>query len=183
MYRRSYALLAFTTILFTFYVSLLPFRLRFEPWPDVWAEFASAMSASSERISRTNFLANVLLFVPVGLGLMGAQLAERPRRLARSVRAAAMTLLLSVAASLTAEFLQVFAPRRVVSPADVVAQTSGCGVGIVAWVMAGDSLTTWMRGLASRHRDDRVARLLTAYAAAWIIVNLAPFDIIVDLDL
>ena len=65
---------------FTVYVSLLPFRLQAVPWDVAWGHFAAAMTTWPRRVARANFLANLLLFVPIGFGLAGAWLADRPRR-------------------------------------------------------------------------------------------------------
>jgi VanZ family protein len=78
------------------------------------------------------------------------------------------------------EFLQVFAPGRIPSIYDIVAQTIGCCIGIVAWFVAGPSLTAWLRAAFDRARNDRLGRMLAAYAVAWSFVNLAPFDITLD---
>jgi glycopeptide antibiotics resistance protein len=173
--RGTCAVLAAGTVAFAFYVSLIPFR--FEPMPlgAAWADFQRVMSTWPPRVPRVNFLANVLLFVPVGVGLSGALRADRGRRLTPGTWPA--VLCTSVAASLTAEFLQEFAPRRVVSLPDVVAQTIGCGIGILVWLGVGPELIHWIRETRRRTHRDRLTRVLTAYAALWAFANLAPFDI------
>ena len=128
---------------FALYVSLLPFRLQPVSLDAAWDHFRLAMSSWPPRLPRVNFLANVLLFVPVGFGLCGALRADRERRI--TLGALLVVLCASVAASLTAEFLQEFAPRRVVSAPDVVAQTIGCGIGIVTWLGLGPELIQWIR--------------------------------------
>lgn len=181
--KRVYGLLALGVIAFAIYISLIPFNLQLLSLEDIWARFQEIQAArSARRVSRTNFLANVLLFVPIGFGLMGALRVDR-RPGARDLAAALLVVLpISIAVSFTAELLQVMAPGRVPGLVDVVAQTIGCGVGIVAWIATGPRVTMWLRGAASRHHEDRIARALTAYAAAWIFVNLAPFDITLDLE-
>lgn len=178
--RRTYALLALLVMAFTVYVSLIPFEFRGVRFDRAIVRFSRVMqSPHVEQMSRTNYLANILLFVPVGFGLSGALLLGRRRPLS-VVLAAVCILPASIAVSLTAEFLQIFVPGRVVSRADVNAQTLGCLIGIAAWLVAGEGITRWVRGASDRHRGDRVARALSAYAAIWTFVNLAPFDITVD---
>lgn len=178
--RRSYALLALLVMAFTIYVSLIPFEFRGVRFDRAVAQFSRVMqSPYVERMSRTNYMANILLFVPMGFGLGGALLLGRRTPLCVALSAVCIVPA-SVAISLTAEFLQMFVPGRVVSRADVNAQTLGCLIGIAAWLVAGEGLTRWVRGASDRHRGDRVARALSAYAAIWMFVNLAPFDITVD---
>lgn len=178
--RRVYGWIAAATAAFAIYVSLIPFEFRFVPFGHARARFERVMfTAHVERTSRSNYLANALLFVPVGFGASGALLAGRRRSAA--LAAVPATLALSVAVSGTAEFLQIFVPGRIVSRADVVAQTLGCAAGIAAWMAAGRWLTAWLRAASDRQRGDRVARALSAYAVLWVFVKLAPFDFTVDL--
>jgi glycopeptide antibiotics resistance protein len=72
--------------------------------------------------SRVEFLANVAMFVPIGvffLLLMGRQwwLAA---------------VFAGVAATFTIEFAQLFLPTRVPDPRDVVANSAGAAIGVIA---------------------------------------------------
>jgi VanZ family protein len=178
--RRAFAWLAVVVVAFALYVSLLPFRLQPVPLDAAWDDFRLMMSSWPGRVPRVNFLANILLFVPVGFGLCGALRADRERRL--TVGALLVVLCASVTASLTAEFLQEFAPRRVVSASDVLAQTIGCAIGVVAWLGVGPELIQWIRETRRRTHHDRITRALVAYAAFWAFANLAPFDITLNVD-
>ncbi|HEU4691981.1 MAG TPA: VanZ family protein [Vicinamibacterales bacterium] len=181
MNRTTYAWLALGIMVFTIYASLIPFEFRWVPSDRATRRFEQVMLGERpERPSRSNFLANLLLFVPIGFGLAGAVFLDRRVTPAVMVRAAGI-LPASLAVSFTAEFLQVYAPARVVSRYDVLAQTLGCGVGVVGWALAGPRLTSWLRTASDRSRGDRLARALSAYAAVWVFVSLAPFDLTVDL--
>ncbi|MEO7273221.1 MAG: VanZ family protein [Vicinamibacterales bacterium] len=180
--RRTYAWLAGAAIAFVFYASLIPFHLTPVPLGDALQHFKAAiLSASLGRMSRTNFLANVLLTVPVGFGLAGARLCDRGWRVRSVLGAAIVALGAGLLVSLGAEFLQEFAPGRVPALADVQAQMIGCLAGVIAWLVAGPTLTTWVRMAQLRRGHDRLAQVLIAYAFVWASVNLAPFDITLDL--
>jgi len=179
--RRACAWLAGAVSAFAIYASLIPFEFRPVRLERAAARFEGIMlSPRAERTSRSNYLANALLFVPIGFGLAGALLADRPGR-ARAALAVPAALSISVGVSGTAEFLQIFTPQRIVSKADVTAQTLGAVLGIAAWLAAGDRLARWLRTASDRQRGDRVARALSAYAFVWSFVGLAPFDLTVDL--
>ena len=180
--RRTYAWLAVAAMAFAIYVSLIPFRFRGLPfWPALHTFAIVISTPDTGRVSRTNFLANLLLFIPIGFAVIGALLVDRRPGVLRAVAAGATTLLVGVGVSLTAEFLQMFAPGRVPARADVNAQTAGCLAGIAAWLAIGPPLTLWLRGTHTRSARDRLSKALAGYAAAWTIVNLAPFDVTVDL--
>jgi VanZ family protein len=149
--------LAVVTVAFALYLSLL-IPAQAVPLDAAWDDFLLAMSSWPQRVPRVNFLANVLLFVPVGFGLCGALRADREPRL--TLRALLVVLCASVAASLAAEFLQEFAPRRVVSASDVLAQTTGCWVGIAAWLGVGPELIHWIRETRRHTHHDRPTRAL-----------------------
>lgn len=177
--RRSYLLLALLAMGFAVYGSLIPFDVRRVPLAEAWAQFREGiLSAPPARYSRSDVLANFLLFVPVGFSLAGAVLLERGR--AALLLAPFVIFPASLAASAVAEFVQIFTSDRVSSNLDIATQTVGTLVGVVAWLLIGTSLTRWIRDTLAASGDDRLARVLAGYAFAWIFVNLAPFDITVD---
>ena len=173
--------MALAVIAFAVYGSLIPFELRAVPLDSAWAQFRSGvLTFPSGRVSRSDVLANALLFVPVGFTLSGALLIDRKRWWA-IVPAAVVVLAVSVGVSGAAEFLQLFTSGRVPSGRDIAAQTIGCVIGMLAWAVSGQSLTMWLRKTLKAAPGDRLSRALAAYAAVWLFVNLAPFDITVDL--
>ena len=177
---RAYLALGAGFLLFALYGSLLPFRLDPLPLEAAWHQFTAVLFRfPPRRISRSDLLANALLFIPVGFTLAGALLIDRSRRFGL-IRATAAILPVSIAVSLLAEFLQTFTTSRVPSNTDVAAQTAGCLAGIAFWAVAGPALTQWLREAFAAAPEDRLSRVLTAFAAGWVFVNLVPFDISVD---
>jgi glycopeptide antibiotics resistance protein len=177
---RTYRWLALALVGFAIYVSLIPLDWQPVPMSAAWVDFWSSITSPDQRLSRTNFLANVLLFVPLGFFLMGTMLIDRRFSLVRFAAALALTATGSLLASGTAEFLQVFTPRRVPSGLDILAQSIGTLFGVATWVVTGRRFTSWVRTLVGARQQDRLVRLLGAYVAVWLFVNLAPFDITVD---
>lgn len=179
--RRAYLALAIAFIAFALYGSLLPFEFEPAGVGSAWAQFKAMLFAfPSRRISRSDLLANALLFVPVGYTLAGALLVDRGWRFALA-RATLLILPVSISVSLLVEFLQMFVGGRVPSNTDVAAQTIGCFGGITLWGLTGPAMTTWLRETFSTAAPaDRLSRALTAFAFVWVSVGLAPFDITVD---
>lgn len=179
--RGTWALLALSFLLFAAYASLLPFDLEPVPFDDAVSSFGNIVTHPLRvRLSRTDLVANVLLFVPVGFCLTGALRLGRARWWSGPV-ASVVALAVSVPWSLAIEFAQLFTADRVTSMADVGAQTLGTVVGVVLWEAFGDEVTGWLRqATGARSRAERVERALAAYVVLWAFVNLAPFDLTLD---
>ncbi|MGL4549689.1 MAG: VanZ family protein [Gemmataceae bacterium] len=171
---RGYALIAAGVMAFTLYGSLVPFGFRAVPLEEAFDGFARAMTAPPQRLSRSDGLANVLLGVPLGFALLGA--ARVDRRGAGWTTLAAVALLPACAAfAAGVEFLQLFEPSRTCSVTDVVAQTLGSAVGMLAWAVAGQRLTEGVRRAASG--EDGGVRLLVAYLALLAFIQVLPLDL------
>jgi VanZ family protein len=178
--RRSYAVVGLAFMAFAVYGSLLPFEFRPIPFGTALSTFSSVvLTRPPSRISRSDLLANALLFIPVGYALAGALLLGRAGGW-RTLRAAVTIVPISLSVSLVAEFLQLFAGNRVPSNTDIAAQLVGCLAGIAAWMLVGERFTVWLRETCAAKTDDRLARVLAGFAIGWVFVNLAPFDITVD---
>ena len=145
------------------------------------AHFQAVISTPAlGRVSRTNFLANLLLFSPGRLRARRGPLV-RPRPAGhRGPSPPPVVAGCRAVASLTAEFLQEFAPGRVPALADVDAQTVGCLAGVIAWLAAGPAMT---RGCAARSTGARgqVEQGAGGLRRRVDDRNLAPFDITLDL--
>jgi VanZ family protein len=182
--RRTYAYLAVALIAFAAYASLVPFNLRPRPMAEAVVALDRLLSWEvllGLRFSRTDLLANILLFVPVGFCLTGALRLHRTAWWSGPV-ATVVVAAIVVPVSLAIEFAQVFTADRIASPGDVAAQVLGAGIGLVVWEAAGPEVHTWLRAAHAAHtRAMRVERLLTAYAVLWAITNLAPFDMSIDI--
>ena len=179
--RRLYALAAIALATFTLYSSTVPFDFSALPMDIAWERFRDrAIVADWSRLSRTDALANALLFVPFGFVLTGALIAGRRSRLGKWL-APPVALTIAVAVSSLAEFLQIFLSERIPSNSDIAAQFAGAALGVSIWLVAGDAMSTWLHDTVTARRDDRLSRLLLGYAIAWTFVSLAPFDITVDI--
>jgi glycopeptide antibiotics resistance protein len=125
--------------------------------------------------SRTNFLANIVLFVPFGLFGAGAFRLDG-RSWASGGRWTGVLLLCSFFTSLTIESLQMFLPGRTPAMSDVIAQSAGTTVGLVSWLLIGSDLLAWSR----RRRDgggEPAVMLLQVVVACLIVGALFPLDV------
>lgn len=183
--RRTYALLALAFMGFAVYASLVPLSFQSLALDEALARFVDIVWQwpSLGSFSRSDAVANLLLFVPIGFCLSGVS-----RLGARAWWSGPFTtigvLTVALALSITVEFLQLFTAARTTSSGDIAAQFAGTLVGNVLWEAVGSDLTAWVRAtLGSETSGQRFERLLLAYAGAWALLSLAPFDLTLDLGL
>ncbi len=130
--------------------------------------------------SRANFLANILLFAPVGFFGAGA-LIGRTNRVWITAIAVSCLLFAAGALSLAVEVLQVMVPSRTPSLADVAAQMTGTIVGAGCWFAAHREVHAW----AARRTLAGVGPLETSlwvYAAVRALGLLLPLNVTVSLS-
>lgn len=164
-------------MLFIAYGSFVPFDLQPREWDDATAEFQTALGRWVSPGSRSDFVANILLGVPLGFCLLGAVRVDRPRRW----QTAGVGLLVAAGCGLFAaavEFAQLYFRERVSSGADVTAQTLGGLIGAGAWVLGGQWATDRLR----RAFDSDAVRatttpLLIGYAVLLLVVQTLPLDL------
>lgn len=157
--------------LFIVYGTTIPFEPVEQPI-SIAEGWKQAIEASSERSSRTDRVANVLLFLPLG-AVFAARLARSGVGLIGSVLLAAMT---GATLSISVETLQINLQMRVTSVSDVMTNTAGAILGgIVGWTMA---IRVWpllepkLRLGVAAHP---LAMLAVVASSGWALVEFAPF--------
>ncbi|HJZ90651.1 MAG TPA: VanZ family protein [Gemmataceae bacterium] len=170
---RHFAILTAAFTAFVIYGSLVPFHTRHVDLADAWDQYARAMFRVPRLASRSDWVANVLLFVPLGYLAAGAVAVDRRRRLAV---VALVPLMTGLSAGL--EFAQIWFPERYTSLNDVIGETVGGAIGVAAWLVAGQWVTDWARGLwANVGPGDWGARVLPVYLVFVVIAHGMPFDL------
>ena len=102
--------------------------------------------------SRADWVANLLLFVP--LGFMACGFLSRPGRLVRNIGTSFFVFAACIAQCVAIEFAQLYFPARTVSINDIVAESLGGAIGIAAWWLCGARVSAfwserWSRGIFS----------------------------------
>lgn len=161
-------------VAFVVYGSLVP--LDFTPLPlhQAWQTFRQAPFLQLGVESRADWVANGVLYVP--MGLLGARaLAALAGPWAGGVLAVVAGALLA----LSVEFAQVFFPPRTVSQNDLLAE----GLGTVLGVLAAGLLAPWLARWRTAWQQDRTRWLhlgLWAYALLYGLYALFPFDLLIS---
>lgn len=163
-------------VLFVVYGSLVPLEFRHIPLEQALAGFANIPMLDIGLEGRADWIANGVLYVPVGF-LTAALLAGHGVgwRLLSSVLAMGFGLALAVAV----EFTQLYFPPRTVSVNDLMAEGLGTALGVVlAW-----RGTAWLAGLQTvlrGHWREVAASLVPAGALVVLLISLFPFDLLVS---
>jgi VanZ family protein len=176
--RRDYLAAACFFTLIAIYGSLVP--LRFVPLSiaDAWNRFRDLPLLTLSIESRADWVANILLFIPIGFCGMATAIVDRPRLAIRSMLAAVAVLFLATLLSFAIEFTQIWFPPRTTSQNDIQAEIIGALVGIgFAWAFV-QPITQWLRQFATgRHPHARLIWLLEAYLAGLVIYQMLPLDL------
>ncbi|HJZ74730.1 MAG TPA: VanZ family protein [Vicinamibacterales bacterium] len=186
--QRVYATAAALFTAFAVWGSLFPFDFHAVPWSDALASFWSPWDVPVARWSVSDFVSNVLLFVPIGLCAMAAlagpaqggppvQGGRAARLKASPYGRIAFVLCGSLLLSTSIEFSQAFVSWRTPSVVDVGAETLGAACGIVVWWAMRDRLDALAGSGALMVRRSPIGeRLLLAYCAIFAAAWLVPAD-------
>ena len=175
---RWYAAAAAGVAAFIVYGSLVPFDFRDRAWADAVDSFRWAMADRVWPASRSDWLANVLLGVPLGFCLLGAVRVGSPGRAWPTLVTAVVLWPACVGLAVAVEFGQLYVPGRTCSGSDVAAQGLGAAVGMIGWAEFGPKLTIylarWLTGTAGR---SPVVRVFAAYAGMLGLILYMPLDL------
>jgi VanZ family protein len=173
--RRHYAVLSLLFAAFVVYGSVAPLHLHRMPFAEAVERFHLVLAQPIRVKSRSDWLANFLLLVPLGFLLMGTLCCDRPRRM--SVLATPLVVAACIALAVLVEFAQLYFPPRVSSINDISAQTVGGASGALLWLLSGQRLTADARRLWSDFgRRSTAHLLLPLYLFILLIVQTVPFD-------
>jgi glycopeptide antibiotics resistance protein len=176
---RFWLLLAATLYLvFVIYGSLVPLRFHSLPWEQAVERFRNMPYLALGAGSRADWVANILLFVPLCFLWTGV---VWPRRSLWRVPVAALVFAAGVGLSLAIEFVQVYFPQRTVSLNDIIAESIGAAIGIALWWALGDRALRWLQSLPLARGTTNIAqRLLAVYLVALFGYNLLPLDLTIS---
>jgi VanZ family protein len=164
---RRWAIVTAIAVVFIVYGSLYPFEFRWDtngPGP-----LLTLIRGWNARPGRGDFLANILLYFPLGFFFTLAI-----RKQAGASPTAALVFLTAAGLSITMEMLQYFDPGRVTAASDVYSNVLGVSIGI--------PLALFFRGQFSQqsaHATFHPAPLLLL--GAWVTDRLYPFIPVIDL--
>lgn len=160
------------------YGSLIPFEFQPRPVAEAWAAFLGARWFDVGLGARADWIANLLLYVPVGFTAAWLLAGRAQRGLSRLTRLlAAVVLCASIA--VIVEFAQLFFPPRTVSLGDVIAEWLGAFGGAVLWRALHARIAGARSALAAGGPVAlRVGVVL--YTVAYLATSLFPYDFLLS---
>ncbi|HNU10236.1 MAG TPA: VanZ family protein [Rubrivivax sp.] len=165
--------------IFIAYGSWVPLDFHAADPVEVWRRLWQWSGADALRAQRLDTAVNVLLTVPLGLGL--ALLWSGPGgRLGLFRQAAIVGLVLPL--SLLVEWGQGLLPGRSESLGDVLAQTAGTVIGLLLHALAGSPIRRRLAAIdAAMDLRSRAAQVLHLYLLGLLLFAVMPLDLTLDL--
>ena len=174
--RHHYRILTIAFLLFVIYGSLVPLHFESVDFEVARAKFFKRMARGISFDMRSDWAANVLLFIPLGFFCMGFLTADRPKPWMGLALVPFFALL-----SGAIEFAQIWFPPRDTNLNDIVAETMGGVIGVVGWLMLGQSGTVRIRQfLAGYGPGDWAIKALPAYLMFLVFTEGMPFDLTIS---
>jgi VanZ family protein len=177
--RKSYFFAAGAYLAFVVYGSLLPLDFRPGPLEDALRDFYHIPYIKLGADSRADWVANILLYIPLAYLGLGA-LSREGRIFLRAFQSLGV-FCFCVALSVAIEFAQQFFPPRTVSLNDLVAEALGTSVGIALWWTSGERLRRLFELVMSQGRSAAYSGALL-YSSAYLVLSLFPFDFLISAE-
>jgi glycopeptide antibiotics resistance protein len=178
--RRRFLILACAWTVFAVYGSLVPLHYQPIAFSDAVTRLRTLPPLWVGIGTRADWVANILLFIPLTFFWMGVVAAGRG--LVARVLGSVALIPLACAAAVAIEFAQIWFPNRTVSVNDIFAESIGGCIGIAAWWIAGSRLVSWLNEQAKTRRPRSVLRrALEAYLVTFVFFELLPFDLTISL--
>ena len=162
------------------YGSLLPFEFRDLGLAQAVDRFLNIRTLNITAGLRADWVANILLYIPLTLLLSAAWMAPGRFFIARTL-AAPPIVAIGVALAFAVEFAQIFTTGRTVSTNDLMAESIGAGLGAMIWLALGPAAPA----ISDRLRMggvDAFATLFAFYVVIYGLYALFPFDFVVTGD-
>jgi VanZ family protein len=177
--RRHYWWLGLGFLVLVVYGSLVPFDFTFRPLDEQIQRYRAALAEPVRFESRSDWAANVLLFIPLSFLLIAARAVDREPKAGWS--AGLIVLPLCTLLSAAIEFTQLYFPSRTTSLNDVVAESIGGLLGTALWLAGGQKITLWLRRFwVDLGGQGSAGSRLWAYIIFLALVHVMPMDLTIS---
>jgi len=175
--RKIYFIAGVAYLVFVVYGSLVPLDFRPRPLEAAFKEFYNIRYLKLGVASRADWVANILLYIPLAYLWLGA--LTRDGRVFLQAFLSIVVFCFCAALSVAVEFTQQFFPPRTVSLNDLIAEVLGSIAGIVLWWASGRRLRRLFELVMSQGRGAAYAGSIL-YSSAYLAFSLFPFDFLIS---
>ncbi|AFL75532.1 VanZ family protein [Thiocystis violascens] len=176
--RAPLLLAAFLYTLFVVYGSFVPLEYQPMPFHEAIARFRQVPFLNLGIGSRADWVANLLLFIPLTFLWLVALACPGGRR---GAIISLFAILTAALLSFSIEFTQLFFPQRTVSQNDILAETLGGIVGVALAWRYGSGLRDWLTAWTqARTASSMLEKLAFVYLFGMIGYNVLPLDLTIS---
>lgn len=175
--RKIYFIAGLGYLVFVVYGSLVPLDFRPRPLDAAVKDFYNIRYLKLGAASRADWVANILLYMPLAYLWLGA--LTRDGRVFLQAFLSIIVFCFCVGLSVAIEFTQQFFPPRTVSLNDLIAEVLGTAAGIVLWWASGQRLRRLFELVTSQGRSAAYAGSIL-YSSAYLVFSLFPFDFLIS---
>jgi VanZ family protein len=162
-------------LFFVVYGSLVPLNYNDLPIDKAIQKFRDIPFLNLAAGSRADWVANILLYIPLSFGILAA-FGNSKHPLLRAL-ATVFTLAFCFALAVVVEFCQLFFPPRSVLQNDLLAEAMGSVIGVLGWKFFGAYFLGLYRQLVGGNLLSVPAAIIF-YLLAYYALNLFPFDFV-----
>ena len=170
--------LFFATVLYSLFViygSLVPLEFNNLPVETAENQFKAIRYLNLGAESRADWIANILLYIPLAFGASATFGGFRHPLL--RILLSLCVLVFCLALAVAVEFAQLFFPPRTVSLNDLIAEALGSVIGILGWQFFGAYFSGLYRHLLRGSLLSAQAAIIF-YVLIYIGLSLFPFDFV-----
>lgn len=164
---------------FVIYGSLVPLEFRMLPFDQALETFRNISYLNLGIQSRADWVANILLFIPLAFLFNGYLWLQYNSR--KQIFSSLIIIVLCLILSAGIEFTQLYFPQRTVSQNDIIAEGIGAIIGVFTWRILGERFLLWLSQWQKQHSSSSISqRLLLLYLVVLYGYNLLPLDLTIS---
>ncbi|MCG5504941.1 VanZ family protein [Ectothiorhodospira variabilis] len=175
---RKLGLAAWLSWVAVLYATLMPFEFGDQSLAQAWSHFTSLSFPQMSVSARQQWVANILMFVPLGL-FWTAWLSGYVRGFLGRCLVGLFVVLLALATTATVEFLQFWLPRREPSLLDMSGNFLGGVLGVLAWFGLSGPGRRWLATLR-QGGPAAIRRGLVIYLMVYVLFAWLPLDFLIS---
>jgi VanZ family protein len=168
-------------LIFVVYGSLVP--LDYTPFPLYQAleKFKNIPFLDLGIESRADWIANILLYIPLSFLVMGVFRNYLIKGFFYSICVSVFVAVFCIALAISIEFVQQFFPPRTVSLNDLLAESLGTLIGIMLWFLIGEKLQKYFR-LIGQGNWLSIKSAIILFLPVYVFLSLFPFDFVTSMS-